>query len=216
VADLDPGAASGARTGDGVTARQPPTLGPFVLRVFLWLPPSFAAWYLGAHWHTEIAAAFARFFIALFNGLLVSATENGAELVFVTSIKVEQAGQAGVLSIDVNPLIYTYGLPLLLALMLATRARFWRVVAGMAILLPFQGWGIAFDFLAQVGVKLGPEIAMQAGLLGVREAIVLAYQAGNLIFPSLAPVAVWAVLERPFIESLRAYAPPLRDYRPVR
>jgi hypothetical protein len=182
--------------------REAPLLGPFVLRVFLWLPPSFTAWYLGAQWHTEIAAGFARFFIALFNGLLVSATENGAHLVFVTTLKVDQAGQVGVLSVDVNPLLYTYGLPLFLALMLATRASLGRVLAGAAILLPFQGWGIAFDFLAHVGAKLGPAIASQAGLLGVREVIVLAYQAGNLIFPSLVPIAVWATLERPFVESL--------------
>ena len=183
--------------------RAPLTLGTFVLRVFLWLPPSFAAWYLAAHVHTEIAAGFARFFIALFNGLLVSATENRTELVFVTTLKMDQAGKAGVLTVDVNPLIYTYGLALFLALMLAARARPWRIVAGAAILLPFQGWGIAFDFLAQVGAKLGPEIAAQAGLLGAREAIALAYQAGNLIFPSLVPVVTWVALERPFVESLR-------------
>ena len=202
--------------------RAPIALGAFVLRVFLWLPPCFAAWYLGAHFHTEIAAGFARLFIAFFNGLLVSATENGTELVFVTTLKVEQAGQAahaGVLTVDVNPLIYTYGLALFLALMLATRAPLWRIAAGAAILLPFQGWGIAFDFLAQVGAKLGPDIAAQAGLAGAREVIALAYQAGNLIFPSLVPVVVWVALDRPFVESMRMHAPPsaspaARDFYP--
>ena len=183
--------------------RAPPALGAFVLRVFLWLPPCFAAWYLGAHAHTEVAAGFARFFIALFNGLLVSATENGAELVFVTTLEVQQAGQAGRLTVEVNALSYTYGLALFLALMLAARARWWHVLAGAAILLPFQGWGIAFDFLAQVGAKMGPAIAAQAGLLQAREAIALAYQLGNLLFPSLAPVMVWVAFERPFIETLR-------------
>lgn len=189
-------------------SRPPLALGTFVLRVFLWLPPCFAAWYLAAPVHTELAAGFARFFIALFNGLLVSATENGAELVFVTTLKVEQVGGAGLLTVDVNPLIYTYGLALFLALMLASRARLWRLAVGAAILLPFQGWGIGFDFLAQVGAKLGPEVAAQAGLLGAREVIALAYQAGNLIFPSLAPVAAWVALDRRFVESLRIHPPP--------
>lgn len=194
--------------------RNPLALGPFVLRVFLWLPPCFAAWHLGAHWQTEIAAAFARLFIAFFNALLVSATENGTELVFVTTLEVQQAGRVGVLSVDVNPLIYTYGLALFLALMLASRASVLRLIAGAAILLPFQGWGIAFDFLAQVGVKLGPEIAMQARLLGAREMIALAYQLGNLIFPSLVPVVVWVALERPFVDSLRTGAHRPADFAP--
>lgn len=181
----------------------PLSLGAFVARVFLWLPPAFALWYLGAHFHTEIVAGFARLFVAFFNGLLVSATENRTDLVFVTTLQVQQAGQMGVLTVEVNPLIYTYGLALFLALMLAARARWWHFLAGMAVLLPFQGWGIAFDFLAQVGAKMGPEIAAQAGLLQAREAIALGYQLGNLLFPSLVPVMVWVWLERPFVEALR-------------
>ena len=181
----------------------PVALGAFVLRVFLWLPPAIAAWYLGSHFHTEIAAAFARLYIAFLNGLLVSATENGEHLVFVTTLPVQQAGQAGVLAVEVNALIYTYGLALFLALMLASRARWWRILAGAAVLLPFQGWGIAFDFLAQVGAKMGPEVAAQAGLLQAREAIVLAYQLGSLIFPSLVPVIAWIALDRRFVEALR-------------
>ena len=191
----------------------PVALGNFVMRVFLWLPPCFALWYLGAHVHTEVAAGFARLFVAFFNGLLVTATENRTvELVFVTTLEVRQAGASGVLTVEVNPLIYTYGLALLLALMLAARARWWHLVAGAAILLPFQGWGIAFDFLAQVGAKMGPEIAAQAGLTGAREAIALAYQLGNLLFPSLVPVIVWVALERPFIEALRIRPGPAAEH----
>ena len=89
------------------------------------------------------------------------------------------------------------------ALMLAARAPWWKILAGAALLLPFQGWGMAFDFLAQVGVRLGPEVAAQAGLAGWRtEAIALGYQVGALILPSLVPVVLWALFSREFIESL--------------
>lgn len=181
-----------------------PAFGRFVLRVFLLLPLCFAAWYFTAPWHSAIAAGFARFFVALFNAALISATEQQAvDLVFVTRLQVQQApGQLGVLAIEVNPLIYSYGLALFLALMLAARARWWKVLAGVAILFPFQGWGIGFDFLAQVGAKMGPAVAAQAGLLGAREAIALAYQVGNLVFPSLVPVALFVAFSRPYIESL--------------
>lgn len=179
-------------------------LGRFVLRVFLWLPPCFAAWYFTAPYHSTVAAGFARFFVALFNAALISATEYPATgLVFVTRLQVEQApGRLGVLAIEVNPLIYSYGLALFLALMLAARARWWKVLAGAAILFPFQGWGIGFDFLAQLGAKMGPAVAAQAGLLASREAIALAYQVGNLVFPSLVPVALFVAFSRPYVDSL--------------
>ena len=187
-----------------------PSLGAFVLRAFLWLPLTFAAWYLASPLLSQVAAGFARFFIALFNAALLGGTEQlNTALVFVTRLQVPQAnGQVGVLAVEVNPLIYTYGLAFYLALMLASRARWWKILAGTAILLPFQGWGIAFDFLAQLGAKLGPEIAAQAGLLGSREFIALAYQAGNLVFPSLVPVALWVVFSRSYLEGLMAPGEP--------
>ena len=62
------------------------------------------------------------------------------------------------------------------------------MLAGVGLLVLVQGWGIAFDFLAHVGIKLGPVVSMQAGLAGWRaEFIALAYQMGALIFPSLVP-----------------------------
>ena len=152
-----------------------PSLARFVLRTLAWLPPCFAAWYLGAQIHTGIAAALARLVVAFFNAAIIKATEYpGLELRFVTTIEVPSAAGRGVLAIEVNPLLYTYGLALFLALMLAARARWRHVLLGAAILLPFQGWGIGFDLLAHLGVKLGPEVSAQAGLLGSREFIALA------------------------------------------
>ena len=186
--------------------REAPTLAAFVLRAFLWLPPCFAAWYLCAEVHTAIAARFARLFVAFVDARLMTAVEQPAiDLVFVTPIPVHTAGgQAGVLAVEVNPLIYTYGLALFVAVALAARLRWWKVLAGAAILLPFQGWGIAFDFLAHIAAKLGPEVAAQAGLLGAREFIALSYQLGNLVFPSLVPVALFVVFGWTYVERLGA------------
>lgn len=181
------------------------SLGKFVLRAFLWLPPCFAAWYFSAPYHAAVAGRVARLWVDQFKSGIVSAVEQPSiDLVFVTTIKVHPTPeQTAFLLPDVNPLLYTYGLAFFLALMLAARARWWQILVGAAVLLPFQGWGIAFDFLAQVGIKLGPDIAEQAGLLGWRaEAVALGYQAGSLIFPSLIPVLLWALFSRPFIESV--------------
>lgn len=182
-----------------------PSLGKFVLRTILWLPPCFAAWYFSAQYHAAVVGALARLLVDQFKSGIVSALEQpGIDLVFVTTLEVHpEPGQAALLLPEVNPLLYTYGLAFFLALMLAARAKWWKILVGAVVLLPFQSWGIAFDFLAQVGVTLGPEISAQAGLLGWRrEVIALGYQIGNLIFPSLIPVVLWAVFSRPFIESV--------------
>lgn len=182
-----------------------PTLGKFVLRILLWLPPCFAAWYLSAHYHAAIAGALARLLVNQFQSGIVSALEQpGIDLVFVTTIEVHpEPGMTALLLPEVNPLLYTYGLAFFLALMLAAGAKWWKILVGALILLPFQSWGIAFDFLVQVGVKLGSDVSAQAGLLGWRsEVIALGYQIGNLIFPSLIPVVLWAVFSRQFIENL--------------
>ena len=186
--------------------RQAPTVGAFVLRTFLWLPACFAGWYAVAGMQSGAAVAFARLFVSFLDGLLVSATElYGSEVTFVTRLAVEQAqGGRGVLVVEVNTLVYTYGLALFVALMLASRSKWWRVLAGAALLLPVQGWGIGFDFLAHVGAKLGPEVAAQARLLGAREFIAIAYQVGNLVLPSLAPVALWVYFNREYVAGLAA------------
>ena len=182
-----------------------PSLKQFVLRTFLWLPPCFAVWYLSAQYHAIVAGELARLFVNQFTSGIVSALERSEfMLVFVTTIKAYPVpGQTAVLVPEVNPLLYTYGLAFFLALALAERVRWWKILAGTIALLPFQSFGIAFDFLAQVGIQLGPDISAQAGLFGWRaEAIALCYQIGVLIFPSLVPVVIWAASSRLFTESV--------------
>lgn len=179
-------------------------LGGFVLRVFLWLPLCLAAWYYSATQHAAIAGWLARIFIDQFKaGIVTELERSGVDLVFVTSIKVHPGpGQTALLLPDVNPLVYTYGLAFMVALMLGARTQWWKILVSVVALLPFQAWGIAFDILVQVGVKSGPEVSAQAGLFGWRlDAIALGYQIGSLILPTLIPVLLWAAFNRPFIEN---------------
>ena len=129
-------------------------------------------------------------------GVVLALERTGSTLAFVTTIQVYPSpGRAALLVPEVNALIYTYGLAVFLALMLAERAAWRKIAIGAVILLLFQSWGIAFDFLVQVGVRLGPEMATQANLRGWHvEGIALGYQLGVLIFPPLVPVILWAYL----------------------
>ena len=172
-----------------------PSLKRFFLLAFLWLPLCFAVWYAIAPYHAAWAGKLAKPLVNLLSSGVVSAIEQpGRDLVFVTTLKVYPApGQVAVLLPEVNPLLYTYGLALFFALMLAERATWWKFLVGTLVLLLFQSWGIAFDLLSQIGTKLGPDVSRQAGLAGWRlEAIVLGYQLGVLIFPCLVPIVLWA------------------------
>lgn len=183
----------------------PPTLGTFLLSVLLWLPLCLTAWYLAAQPHSMLLGSLSGFLLNLLHpGLVLDLEQVGQNLDFVTSLEVYPApGQVGELVLEVNPLLYSYGLAFFLALMLAARARWSEFLVGTAMLVPFQSWGIVFDFLVQAGIRLGPEVAAQIGVVGWhREAIALSYQVGTLILPTLVPVALWAGFNRAFIQSL--------------
>jgi len=170
----------------------------FAFRVLAWIAPCFAAWYWIAAWYDRPAAWVARAMAGAWAGGSVEGIAfEGSLLTFLTTIEVRSAsGETGLLSVDVNPLVYTYGAPLLAALLLAS-PRGWRMlVPGLALLVPFQAWGIAFDFAAQL-LRAGPAVASQAALVGWKaEASALGYQLGSLMFPVMAPVVAWAFLQR--------------------
>jgi hypothetical protein len=107
------------------------------------------------------------------------------------------AGQVAQVVIEANPSLYTYGLCLFTALMLASNGRhgLYKVPLGFLILLPIQAWGISLDLLKQVAITASPEIVIQTGFTAwQRELIALGYQFGNLILPTLGPVLIWLVL----------------------
>jgi hypothetical protein len=181
----------------------------FVLRILVLLAPCFAGWYLTAPYHAALVGPLSLQIIEPWRVGLVSAIERTqSTLTFVTGIQSSSSdGRIGELLVEVNPMIYSYGLALFVALMLASRAKAWKIAAGAGVLLLFQAWGVGFDFLAQVGVLSSPEIAARAGLFGWRrEAIAIGYQAGTLIFPGLAPILLWAAFNRGFIAGLRPQA----------
>ena len=194
-----------AARGNAVTVAAP-SLKKFVLHTFLWLLPCSAVWYVVAQYHSAVVGKLARVLVNQFTTGIVSALERSElSMVFVTTIKVQhETGQTALLTPEVNPLIYTYGLALFVALMLAERARWWRILAGAAVLLLFQSWSIAFEVLAQI-MQLGTNVSDQAGVRGWRLMTVdIGYQLGTFIFPSLIPVLLWAASGQRIRDSIPA------------
>ena len=189
----------------GPRARSP--LARFVVTVLAWLPVTFAVWYLvspALMWVVKLLCALA---VLPFGDLVRAVEQSGSTLQFVTSLKPGQAAQAGgVVSVSVDGLLYSFGMPMFAALTLAAREpRRWAILAiGIAALLPFVTFGAVADFLKNVAITSGPLVASQTGFSAAqREMIAFAYQFGTLILPTVAPAAIWVVTHRTFLERMR-------------
>ena len=184
------------------------SLGAFVAKVFAWLPVTFVVWYFAA----PVLLWPAAFIVELVTrwGLadIVQGIERArAELTFATTLKPGSASaRAGEIAVAVDLLLYSFGLPLYAALVLAAKEPGWprRLVVGYAVLMPFVAGGALADFLKNVAITMGPQIASQTGFVAwQREAIAFSYQLGALILPTVVPVVTWVLTHRAFLDRLR-------------
>jgi len=183
------------------------TVGRFVLRTLGWLPILFPIWYFAAPLLLAPALLIVRALARAGLPDIVGAIEqSGTIATFVTTLRAGGASQNGVITVDVNLLLYSFGLPLFAALTLAARERAWKrhLCIGYAALQPFIAWGVLADFLKNVAIAAGPAVASQTGFAGwQREAIAFAFQFGSLILPAVAPAVLWVALHGRFLAALR-------------
>jgi hypothetical protein len=179
----------------------------FVLATLAWLPVTFGVWYLMAPILLWPVRLLVQLVARVGFGDLVRAIEaGGSVLTFVTTLKPGEGVGAGVVSVDVNMLVYAFGMPFFAALTLAAReAAWWRTLAvGYGVIVPFAAWGVLADFLKGIAIAAPPAIASQTGFLSwQRELIAFAYQFGSLILPAVVPAVLWVLLHRAFLERLR-------------
>lgn len=103
----------------------------------------------------------------------------------------------------------TNGLPLFLALLLASRSRRFvrHALAGYAVLAVTQACYLACTMLREL-LRFGPEVIRHLGITPLQDYLFKAgYVFGGVIAPVLVPVLLWAWLER---DALRALAPQLQ------
>ena len=179
----------------------------FVLAVLAWLPATFAVWYFAAPivlWPAMLVAELvAR---VGFADLVRAVDQNAAVLVFSTTLKPGQTIEGGFVTVEVNALLYSFGLPMFAALTLAAREARWirALVIGYVALLPAIAWGIVADFLKNIGITATPQVISQTGFSALqRELIVFAFQFGSLILPAVAPAIAWVLTHRAFLERVR-------------
>jgi hypothetical protein len=180
----------------------------FIIVVLAWLPVAFALWYFAAPillWPAKlIVEAVVR---AGFGDLVRTIEQTGAVLTFATTLRPGQAAATSArITVDVNMLLYSFGLPLYAALVVAAREPRWprKLALGYAVLLPVVAWGVVADFLKNVAITSGPLVASQTGFDALqREAIAFAYQFGSLILPTVVPAVIWVMTHRALLERLR-------------
>jgi hypothetical protein len=181
----------------------------FVLRVVAWLPLTFAVWYLAAPLLVWPVALLAELFTRSTFDWVKSVEQMGPLITFVTSLKPAEganpAGVKAVVSVESNALLFSFGLPMLAALILAAREphRVRMLLIGFVVLLPFQTFSVVADFLKNVAILAPPAVSSQTGINAFqREVIAFCYQFGTLILPTVAPAIVWVLMHRSFLEKL--------------
>lgn len=180
---------------------------PFLLKAALWLPVCLGLWYWKAEWFNAPAVMVSGWVLqSLFGGWVESV--EWAQRIFSVATALRLGAAPGMpegeytLVLEVNPLVYGFGLPLFAALLLAgSETNRWRKLAlGALLLIPFQAWGICFDLLKQAAVTSGADVSAQTRLMPWQvEGIALGYQFGALILPTVVPIVIWLWLDRGFI-----------------
>jgi hypothetical protein len=179
----------------------------FVVKVLAWLPAVFAVWYFTAPvllWPVHLLLT--GITAAGFGDLVSGIEQSGSLLTFVTTLRPGGTAEAGRVTVDVDGLLYSYGLPLFAALVLAAREPGWarKLGVGYAVLVPVMTWGVLASFLKSVAITSGPLVASQTGFSAPqREVIAFAYQLGSLILPTVAPAVTWVLLHRGLLERFR-------------
>lgn len=183
----------------------PLTLKQFILRLLICLPIAFIAWHFLANpitWALSHLLDAARSF---FLSRTVERIEiNAGMIIFPVRADASSFGGKVVeLLVEIDPRQYTYGAPVFAALIVAARSKIRFLLLGLAMLMPFQAWGVFFDLLKQIAFPTVEGMPKNLGFEGVpREFLALAYQFGALILPMLAPVVLAAVFVRERVKHL--------------
>jgi len=126
--------------------------------------------------------------------------DNGRYKKFFTKIRSTDA-----LGFVVNPLIFSYGLPLLFGLVMGSDVSWLRklviMLIGYFVITLVQIWGVVWQSLKMLSFNFGEQTHSIVLSHGVSDgSIALGYQLGTLILPALAPIFVWVLTNRPLVE----------------
>ena len=181
----------------------------YFLRVVLWLPLFFVFWYYLAGLLTIIPAHLSEWVINLiYPGAVVQVEWVNRELEYVTSFTIAAADgvRTGNAVVSINPLLYSWNIPVLLALCYAVNDKLFsnaRVILGVAALFPMHAWGLVAEFFVNVLFRMGDAVAGQIEVTPwQQEMAAFCYQFGYLMLPVIGAVCVWFFANRALVQEL--------------
>ncbi len=176
----------------------------------LWMLFGFMVWYYLSAFHgfpARIAAeAILRELLGSnFHQIVVNPEQHFLFQVETTIPFTFRDGTTEALGFIVNPLIFSYGLPLLFGLVMGSDVgwlkKIYILLLGYVTITMVQIWGVVWQSLKMLAFNFGDQahqIVQDAGISDT--AIALSYQLGSLILPALAPIFVWVLTNRRLVE----------------
>ena len=176
----------------------------------LWMLFGFTVWYYLSAFHgvpARIAAdaILGEILGSNFHQIIVNPDQHYLFQVETTIPFTFPDGTTEALGFIVNPLIFSYGLPLLFGLVMGSDVGWLRkiliLMIGYVTITAVQIWGVVWLSLKMLAFNFGDQthqIVQDAGISDA--AIALSYQLGSLILPALAPIFVWVLTNRRLVE----------------
>jgi hypothetical protein len=186
------------------------TLGELLILASMWMLFGFMLWFYLSAFHGAPARLAAEAILqhvlgSEFNRIIVEPNQNFLFQVETNIPFTFRDGTTEALGFVVNPLIFSYGLPLLFGLVMGSNVSWLRKVTimliGYVVITGVQVWGVVWQSLKMLAFNFGAQTHAVVASHGVSDgAIALGYQLGTLIFPALAPIFVWVLSNRPLVE----------------
>jgi hypothetical protein len=124
-----------------------------------------------------------------------------------TAIQLPQSvdGRLALLTLQINPMIYAWGMALLFGLTMATpttiKRRLVQLVVAYLLISLVAAWGAFWETWMNLAFQAGEPGAAAAAAAGLAPTLIaLMYQLGYLMLPAVIPLAAWILMNRPFLE----------------
>lgn len=186
------------------------TLGELLILAAMWMLFGFMLWFYLSAFHGTPARLAAEAILQQVLGsdfarIVVEPNQNFLFQVETNIPFTFRDGTTEALGFVVNPLVYTYGLPLLFGLVMGSDVSWLRkfiiMLIGYVTITLVQIWGVVWLSLKMLAFNFGSQTHAIVAAHGVSDgAIALGYQLGTLILPALAPIFVWVLSNRPLVE----------------
>jgi len=185
-------------------------LSEMLILASMWMLFGFMLWFYLSAFHGAPARMMAEAVLSnilgdSFHQIIVEPNQNFLFQVETNIQYLFRDGTKEALGFIVNPLVFSYGLPLLFGLVMGTDVSWLRklviLLIGYVAITLVQVWGVVFQSLKMLSFNFGEQSHVYVQQAGVSDDVIaLGYQLGTLILPALIPIFVWVLTNRPLVE----------------